>query len=218
MANYKVLVPELSVPRSIGVVRDVYGNEAGYNHVNKTWFEGDVLSEDDVSPAVQEAVERGDLEGKLEVVGDDVEAGPATVQPVVGYDDLSVEQVRGLFGVLPSESITKIVAYEREHKNRDEIVLYDIGRGEGYLDRIDGTIGSELDDATEKPVSEHVTREVGEDSVQFGEGTIGDGQPNVEPGTAAAEAKQEDKPKQRRGRKAAKAQEESTKPEGEKQE
>jgi hypothetical protein len=187
MANYKVLVPELSVPASIGELRDIYGNVIGHSHVNQTYFEGDVLSEDQVSPVVQEAVERGELDGRLEVVSE--EPGPnlsARLREAENYADLSVDEVRSLFAVLPSDAIQAIKEYEAEYgQNRPEIVEYDIGRGEAFTDRLLGKVGSDHQDADEdKPVSDIVSREVGEDDFRFPETAgLGDGQPDREPGT-----------------------------------
>lgn len=183
MAKYRVLVPELSVPRSIGELRDIYGNVVGHSHVNRTYFEGDVLEESDVSPVVQEQVDSGEYT-RLEKVSDNVDAGPASAAPITGYNDLSVEQVRGLFDHLPSETINRIKDYEREHENRPEISEYSVGLGEASVDRLQGNVGSERVDATEKTTAEVTTREVGENDVQFGESLTGDGQPDVEPGTA----------------------------------
>lgn len=184
MAKYKVLVAELSVPRSIGELRDIYGNVVGYSHINRTFYQNDVLDESEVSPVVQELVEKGDYT-RLEKVSDDVESGPSSATPIVGYDDLSIEAVRGLFDHLPSETIQRVKEYERAHQNRPQIAEYVIGLGEASVDRIEGNVGSDRDDATEKDNSLVTTREVGEDTVQFGESLTGDGQPDVEPGTAA---------------------------------
>lgn len=180
--SYKVLVPELNVPYSIGVLRDIYGNEVGHSHVNETYFEGDVISADKVSPVVQELVERGDLEGRLEKVSEEPKLGlEHRLREAGKYADLNVDEVRALFNVLPSDAVQAIKEYEAEHgQNRPEIVEYDIGRGEAFLDRALGTIGSPRQDAEEGATAEFVTREVGESDFRFGRGPIGDGQPDAD--------------------------------------
>jgi len=195
--KFKVVADELSVPRSLGKNHDLYGNEIGYSHINKTWLKGEVLDEKDVSPVVIESIDNGEIDTIVEAGKDDESV---VSEPIPGYDSLTSDEVRTLFKTLPSASVSAIKDYEANNgENRVEIAEYNIGLGESPVDRLLGNVGSDKQDAAPKDTANITTREVSEDDVRFGEGYTGDGNPDREFGSTESDegevAKAKSKPK-----------------------
>lgn len=195
---YQTEVNDLTVPRVVGELTDLFGNVIGYQQVASVVPKaGTVLEDDDVSPAVRERVEKGELVGLLSKVGESElraqqEAGPEPPFPGFEQFDDDVEGLRAVLATLPSEAIQAVKRYEAEFgQGRVEIVEFDIGRGEASVDRLVGRAGSRRDEPDDKPVSEIVTREVGEDDFRFGETFIGDGQPDRPFGSSDGEFESE---------------------------
>lgn len=196
--TYEVLVPALTVHKSVGELRDANGNVVGHQlGQGKTVVSGTVLSESDISPQWVEAL--GDknhplhdsLSRKLGKSGDDPK-DPLDVRlalPFTGYDDAEEDQVLAAMASLPSSTIQAIKEYESANENRERIVNFNIGFGQSPRDRIDGLIGGGLEedrDDEAKPTANFKTRVVEEDNVEFGEGYTGTGDPQVPHGSAAA--------------------------------
>lgn len=181
--NYKVKegAGELIVPKSLGEIKDVNGEFAGYKHVSKTYFEGEVISRDDVSPAIVEALKNGDewISSRLEEVSDDASLNISARAglPFEGYDDLSEEEVVTALRSLPGAAVAAIKAYEAERENRPEIVEYNAGLFEAPSDRVRGLVGGEYQEATPTRAGDVVTREVDVEAgtVVVGENDIGQG-------------------------------------------
>jgi hypothetical protein len=205
---------EVQVPRAASELFDVNGNHLGFRHENRVYFEGEVIPDEDVSPVVQKQVENGGLHvsSLLEYVNEDGQLRDAQRAgvPFEGYDDLSVEDVVNAMRVLPGEAAGAVKRYEANKQNRPEIVLFDLGRFEGVSDRVEGNVGSPVQDATPGVTANTVTREVGENNVTVGTDVIGGGGVNLssEGVTPVAESTQpqEDrevkKPRERAGSKA----------------
>jgi hypothetical protein len=170
---------EVQVPRAAGEWYDVNGNHLGYRNEQITYYEGEVIPDEDVSPQVQEALENGDphISRLLEKVGGEGQLNEERRAglPFDGYDNLSVEDVVAALRVLPAEAGNRVKAYERARQNRPEIVQFDSGRLEGPADRVSGQIGSQHTEPVEKPQADQVTRSVEDDSVVQGTSVLGEG-------------------------------------------
>lgn len=68
---YRVKVAEVTLPKSLGTVVDRSGNEF-HEHESRTYFEGDVVATEDVSPVVRDLYEAGDahVTSQIEEVDD----------------------------------------------------------------------------------------------------------------------------------------------------
>ena len=213
---YVTEVADLTVPRAIGEITDLFGNVIGHQHESTVYpAAGTVLEDDQVAPFIRELVENGELEGRLKKVGDDA-LDQEVQEPFPDYGELEVEEVQALFRILPSDAVRSIQTYEIEHgENRAGIVDWHIGRGEAYTDRLTGRAGSpHQEGAEDKVTSQFVTREVGESDVRFGESYIDDGTPLREPGeldgderselekASSDDASTDDTPRAKRGRRA----------------
>jgi hypothetical protein len=213
--NYEVLVPELTVHRQVGELRDpitdtVVGIQQG---MGRTLTAGTIVSADDLSPILLEALENEDhpshaaVSRKLRPVSEDSNEEIFGV-PIAGYDDLDEEQILAIMAVLPSAQVQAIKQYESLHDNRGVISNYSIGFGESPEARQTGLVSSELEEPDEdKAVNRIRTRTVDPEAdgeiVEPGEGITGTGERQIPPGTAAAEDEEGSEPKKkvtRRGR------------------
>src|SRR4051812_5431092 len=208
--TYEVLVDELTVLKTIGILTDpITGREIGVQQgAGRIAFKGEVLAATEVSSLWVDALEDDDnplhdsISRKISRSGED----PREDQerrlgvPFEGFDEMDEKDLLDAMRVLPSSTVTLIKQYEGQRDDpRDRIANYNIGFAESPRDRIDGLVGSELDEEgsgdEEKPTSVLTTREVEEDDVQLGEGMTGTGDPDVPYGAAKAEeSDEEDKP------------------------
>lgn len=197
--NYRVKEDGLTVHRKIGELQDpvsgrVIGIQQGSGQVCR---EGDILSSDEVSPILVDALGDEDnplherVSQKLEVVSDE----PALNEearlglPFAGYDDLSEDEILAALVNLPSAAINAVKEYEAGRDDpRASIAEYNIGFGESAVERQTGSerIVSPVQDGEgeEKATAEITTREVPEDDVvEQGEGYTGTGAPQKPYGT-----------------------------------
>jgi hypothetical protein len=197
--NYEVLVPELTVHRQVGELRDpitdtVVGIQQG---MGRTLTAGTIVSAADLSPILLEALENEDhpsheaVSRKLRPVSEDSNEEIFGV-PIAGYDDLDEDQILAIMAVLPSAQVQAIKQYESLHDNRGTIVNYSIGFGESPEARQTGLVSSDLDEPDEdKAVNKIRTRNVDPEAdgeiVEPGEGITGTGERQIPPGTAAAQ-------------------------------
>ena len=202
--TYEVLVDELTVLKTIGTLTDpITGREIGVQQgAGRIAYKGEVLAASEVSTLWQEALDDEDnplhesVARKLSKSGED----PKDDQerrlgvPFEGYDDMDEKDLLDAMRVLPSSTVMLIKQYESQRDDpRDRVAQYNIGFSESPRDRIDGLVGSELDEENagdeEKATSVLTTRSVEEDDVQLGEGMTGTGDPVVPYG--AGKAKEE---------------------------
>lgn len=209
--TYEVLVDELTVLKTIGVLTDpITGREIGVQQgAGRIAFKGEVLAASEVSSLWVEALDDEDnplyesVSRKLSKSGDD----PREDQerrlgvPFEGFDEMGESELLQAMRVLPSSTIALIKQYESgRDEPRERIALYNAGFSESPRDRIDGLVGSELDEENagdeNKPTSVLTTRNVEEDDVQLGEGMTGTGDPSVPYGAGKAEedGDEEEKP------------------------
>jgi hypothetical protein len=205
--TYEVLVDELTVLKTVGVLTDpISGREIGVQQgAGRIVFKGEVIPASELSQLWVEALDDEDhpmhesLSRKLSKSGDE----PSEDQekrlgvPFAGYDEMDEDELLAAMRVLPSSTVQLIKQYEgQKDEPRERVAYYNVGFGESPRDRIEGLVGSELDEegsgSEEKAVSRLTTREVSEDDVQFGEGIIGDGQPQVPYGQKASEGEDQD--------------------------
>jgi hypothetical protein len=178
--NYEVLVPELTVHRQVGELRDpitdtVVGIQQG---MGRTLTAGTIVSAADLSPILLEALENEDHPSH--------EAVSRKLRPV------SEDSILAIMAVLPSAQVQAIKQYESLHDNRGTIVNYSIGFGESPEARQTGLVSSDLDEPDEdKAVNKIRTRNVDPEAdgeiVEPGEGITGTGERQIPPGTAAAQ-------------------------------
>lgn len=190
--GYEVLVPELTIHREVGTLTDPNtGEVTGRQNGNgRTWFRGDVIPTDQVTPDVIEALENEDhpsheaVSKRLrEASGESREGASA---PFAGYEELDEDGVIAAMRNLPSAAISRIRDYEAAQDDpRDRIVNYSIGKGESPDDRQEGNVGSDSQDGDEdKVVRRSKTRRVpDEGKVEPGEGITGTGDPPVPHGS-----------------------------------
>jgi len=203
----EVLVDEITIPKSVRTLTQDDGNTY-HQQVGTTYFKGDKVPTDEVSPPVLEALEDSDhrnhdsLSKKLKLGSGDAHENLAVRLglPFDGYDDMDEEDILDAMRVLPSPTVVAIQTYERQNENRDSIVTYNIGYGINNDDFVDGNVGSDVEDGEgeDKAVSRIKTRRVTDTEVEAGEGYTGTGDPQVPYGES-----EEDKPKKsakRRGR------------------
>lgn len=216
MANkgYEVLVDQLTVHRMVGELVDpISGRVVGrQNGQGKTYFLGEVIPADAISPDYTEALEDEDhpahesLSKKLKPVSADARQNVAQRLgvPFEGYDEMDEDEVLAAMRNLPSPTIQRIKEYESgAGEGRERIVNYSIGFGESPTDRQEGLVSSDLDedgrDESDKAVARLTTREVPEEGlVQPGEGITGTGDPAIPYGSGQED--EEEKPKARRSR------------------
>jgi hypothetical protein len=210
MANkgYKVLVDELTVHKAVRpLTHPITGESMGWQQgAGETWFLDEVIPAESINPEWAEALDSGDednpLYGDLSKVLEPSSDEPALNEayrmglPFEGYDDMEEDDILAAMRVLPSPAVMRIKDWEatRGDDAREAIVTYNIGYGEGPDDRQFGRVGQaedeELDD--NKAVRRIRTRQAEDgEPVIHGEGITGTGEPQVEPGTAAAKEEEE---------------------------
>lgn len=209
--TYEVLVDELTVLRQTGELTDpISGRVIGIQQgQGKTYFKGEKIPEENVSPVLRDALEDSDsplhetISKRLKKSSGDASENTAMRLgvPFAGFEDMDEDEVLAAMSSLPSATIQAIKQYEGQGQGRERIVNYSIGFGESPLDRQEGLVGSDLGDADEEAaVARLTTREVPEEGpVQPGEGITGTGDPQV-PYGSAKEAEGDDKPAARRSR------------------
>lgn len=216
--TYEVLVDEVTIHRQVGELTDpITGRSLGIQQgAGKIWFKGEVIPENEISPLYREALEDEDhpmhaaVSKRLKKSGD--EARENTSQrlgvPFAGFDDMSEDELLDALRSLPSATIQVVKQYEAQNQNRERIVSFNLGFGESIRDREEGRVGSDLDedgrDDSDKAVAELTTREVGEDTVQHGEGITGTGEGQIPYGSTEQgdDDGSEARATQRRGRRA----------------
>lgn len=187
---YEVTCPELSVLKAVGEFRDpVTGEVFSYDHKARTYYEGEVVPDDNVSPVIRMALDEANegnptyvhLSGKLKKLGDTEEARLDIARrlglPYESYEDLSEDEVLDSFKLLSSPLISAVKEYEARNEGRARILEYDAGRREGVDERVSGKANAEPTEAdTTKSVGEIQTRSVGihgDNTVTPGEGYTG---------------------------------------------
>ena len=151
------------------------------------------------------------LKNKLEVTSDDPSSSTRLGSPFAGYDDMDEDDVLKAMRHLPSAAINRVKDYEAQRDEpRERIAQYNIGYGESPVDRQEGRLSGDVQDADEnKAVRELSTREIPEDGpVVPGEGITGTGDPQTaygskkakEEGEPAGDIKGTGRSAQRRGR------------------
>jgi hypothetical protein len=206
--GYKVLVDELTVHKTISSLPQPDGSVIHQDGMGQTYYRDDVIPDDEVSKNIVEMLESGDesMKEKLEKSSDEGGVSSRALGvPFEGYDDMDEDDVLGAMRSLPSATINRMKEYEAQRDSpRERIVNYNIGFGESPMDRMEGRVSGDLQDAAEgKAASRITTRKVEENNIVPGEGITGTGDPQVGYG-----AKEEDKPgdvkgsglKARRGR------------------
>jgi hypothetical protein len=179
--NYKVNVEALLVPKAIAELDDGNGNIT-YEHKNVTYYYGEAVPRDEISPEILDALDEADENNKLYqslrdklVPGEGSDALSVRLGvPFAGYDDLDEDEVINLFRVAPGATVAVAKEYEARNQNRPKVLAYNVGTREGVTDRLDGNLSSERDDPAEKPTADIVTREVSGNQVTVAAGTSGD--------------------------------------------
>lgn len=219
--SYEVIDGPVTIHRDVRQLRNPLTNEpVGYQRgAGKTYHEGDVLEEAEVSSLYRDALDDKGHElheavsRKLKKVSDEpglnLEAHLGL--PFEGYDDMETEDIVNAMRVLPSATVSRIKQYENANEGRSEITNYNVGFGE-HPDARQNAQLDVPDPAEDKAAREITTREVPNTGpVRHGEGITGTGEPAVEPGTAKAEEDEEENkssgsksraPKARAGRRA----------------
>jgi len=211
--GYKVLVDEVTVHKTITSFPQPDGSTVHQNGMGQTYYRDDVIPDDDIAVDWKEALESGEgklndsLSHVLEKTGDEggVSSRAAGV-PFVGYDDMEEDDVLAALKALPSAAQQRVKEYEATRDEpRERIVGYNTGFGESPMDRMEGKVSGDLQEATEKPSARIATREVNVDDneVKAGEGVTGTGDPQKPYGAEADKEKGDVKGqglKSRRGR------------------
>jgi hypothetical protein len=185
--SYEVLEDEVTVLKTVSSLPQPDGSVIHQNGLGKVYLKGEIIPASEVAEDWKEALESGEgelaeaLESKLKKSGDEPHESSARLGlPFVAYDDMEVNDIVAAMRVLPSATIQRIKDYEstRGDDARLEIVDYNIGYGEGPLERqLTEIEEQELDE--EKAVRVLQTREVPEDGpVVPGEGFTGTGDPD----------------------------------------
>jgi hypothetical protein len=200
--TYEVLVDELTVLKTIGVLTDpITGREIGVQQgAGRIAYKGEKIPASEVSSLWVEALDDEDnplhesLSRKLSKSGDE----PYEDQerrlgvPFSGYDDMDEKDLLDAMRVLPSSTVALIKQYESQRDDpRERVAQYNVGFAESPRDRIDGLVSSDLDEDgagdEEKQTAVLTTRNVEEDDVQLGEGITGTGDPEIPYGAGKAE-------------------------------
>jgi hypothetical protein len=211
--GYEVLVDELTVHKAVRELNHpITGEKIGWQQgQGETWFLGEVIPPEAINPEWAEALESGEgslyesLKEKLKPSSDEPAVSDAVRMgmPFEGYDDMEEDDILAAMRVLPSATATRIKEWEaRQDEPRDAIVHFNIGYGVSPGDYQEGKVpggdaSTEGDES--KPVRAIRTRQVAavdEDGPTVpGEGVTGTGDPQVEPGTAAAAEAADEAPK-----------------------
>lgn len=188
---YKVTIDpteSLQVPEAINSkpLVDMNGNEVGYDQIMRTYYNGEVIEDNKVSPSLREILENADesnpayrhLKGKLEKVGDDPSLNLAQRLglPFEGYSDMSEEDIVAALHFLPGETVQVVKEYESTlGEGREKILRFNAGTRDNNFERLEGDVvrSGDRQDLTPKAAGLAVTREVGPDTVVEGEGYTG---------------------------------------------
>jgi hypothetical protein len=103
---YKIIAPEVTIPKKVGEMSDQHGNKLD-EHVSVTYYEGDVLSDDDVAPTVQRAYDAG--EAHILTLIEKVSEEPTVATPTIVWADAYPV---GEVPLTPAEEVEKKVAEE----------------------------------------------------------------------------------------------------------
>jgi|GraSoiStandDraft_46_1057282.scaffolds.fasta_scaffold37328_3 hypothetical protein len=198
--GYEVLVDELTVHKAVRELQHpITGEKIGYQQgAGETWFLGEVIPADAINPEWVEALESGEgemyeaLSQKLKPSSDEPSLNEAYRMglPFEGYDDMDEDEILAAMRVLPSPAVIRIKDWEMSHGDRQSIMHFNIGFREAPDDRNSGRLSPEEAEGDEnKPVRAMQTRSFDAESGEFthGEGITGSGDPQVAPGTAAAQ-------------------------------
>lgn len=79
---YKVLMDEVNVLKKVGEFKTLDGKVIGYDHDSILYMKDDVISEDDVSPVVQQSYADGDAHTRSILVRVDKKGHPIDEVPV----------------------------------------------------------------------------------------------------------------------------------------
>lgn len=218
--GYEVLVDELTVHKAVRKLNHpITGEPIGWQQgQGETWFLGEVIPPEAINPEWAEALDEADesselymaLKDKLKPSSDEPAVSEAVRMgmPFEGYEDMEEDDILAAMRVLPSAAATRIKEWEATHEGRESIVNFNIGYGVSPNDYQEGKVpgGDASTEGDEgKPVRAMRTRQVAEADEDAptvaGEGVTGTGDPQVEPGTAAAaEADEAPKTSRRAGR------------------
>jgi hypothetical protein len=202
---YEVLVDELTLHKSVGPITDpVTGDKIGnQNGMGDTYFKGEKVAEEDITPDVLDALNDSDhpshdaVSKRLKKSTGDAEQNTAARLglPFDGYEDMEEDDIVNAMRVLPSAAQQRIKEFESmQDEPRDRIVNYNIGFGESNIERQEGKVSGELveegddRDPEDKPTARIKMREVPEEGpVTPGEGITGTGDPELAYGTSKDE-------------------------------
>jgi len=185
--GYKVLVDELTMHRTVSSLPQPDGSTIHQDGMGQTYYRDDVIPDEEVSKNIVAMLEEGGaaadaLKEKLEKTSDEggVSARASGV-PFEGYDDMEEDDVLAALRTLPSAVGNRIKEYEATRDEpRERIVNYNTGFGESPMDRQEGRVSGDLQDAAEgKAASRITTREVTDEGVTPGEGVTGTGDPQA---------------------------------------
>ena len=189
---YKVLEDGVTVHRTVNKLVQADGSVVHQNGMGTIHFVDEVIPDEEVAEDWREALESGEgalhdaLSKKLEKVSDEPHEDLARRLglPFEGYDEMEEDDVLAAMRTLPSPTVNAIREYESKRDDpRERIVDFNIGFGEGPMDRVEGRVGPQGDQPEpdeDKPVRKLTTREVSEDGdVELGEGVTGIGAPQV---------------------------------------
>jgi hypothetical protein len=231
---YEVLSEELTVLKQVGTLTDpITGRELGIQQgAGKVYLKGETVPASLVSPLAIEALNdeshpaHESVSRKLKKATTEEEKVALARRlglPFEGYDEMDEDDILAAMRVMPSSTIQRIKEYELAHEGRETITLYNVGFGEGPMDRVEGKVGSQLDEENSgddtKATSKLTTREVGESDVTIGDGITGTGDPQIPHGSRSEGDDEEgSKPaarrRSRRARPANKTQQDKDKAEG----
>lgn len=196
---YTVTGDEVTVHATVSKLPQPDGSFIYQNGMGETYYRGDVIDDDMIAEDWKEALESGEgklydsLSQVLEQGGDKGTRSEAHLGlPFDGYDDMEEDDVLAAMRNLPSAAVTKMQEYEA---NRDEprarIVNYNVGYGENSIDRQEGKVGSDVQEADENKASARLTtrEEPEEGLVTPGEGVTGTGDPQIAYGSKKDEEK-----------------------------
>ena len=211
MANdsYEVLVDQLTVHRQVGELTDpISGRVIGIQQgQGKTYFRGEVIPAEAVSPLLRDALDDEDnplhesVSKRLKKSSSDESENTERRLgvPFAGYDEMDEDEILTAMTNLPSPTIQVIKRFEAQGEGRERIVNYSVGFGESAIDRQEGRVSSDLDEDNRgdesKAASRLTTREVPEEgAVQPGDGITGTGDPQIPHGSQKADEEDEDRP------------------------
>jgi hypothetical protein len=188
--GYEVLGDQVTVHRQVGELRDPISKEVTgvQNGMGRTYYKGEVIPADAVSPDVIAALEDEDhpshahVSALLSETSDEPRENTAERLgvPFADYDSMSEEDILGSMRFLHSGAVAAIKRYERENEGRSSIVNFQTGHGvdpDAYAeDRVGGGLNEEAGSEGKKKVSKLKTRAVPDEGpVEQGDGVTGIG-------------------------------------------